>query len=73
MPELFRRLVELGDSPVALCARFMIALALRPGEARGVTFSMIDEAGTLTLPITKSGRPFIAPLNPAALAVVDCG
>jgi integrase len=72
MPELYAALVLRGDTMPALAVRLCVALALRPGEARFAQFQMLDlEAGTITLPMTKSGRPFIAPLNPAALAVIE--
>jgi integrase len=72
MPDLFRGLVERGDDLVALAARFLIALALRPGEARYARFEMINfETSILTLPTTKNGKPFIAPLSAAALAVIE--
>ena len=60
MPDLFRGLVERGDDLVALAARFLIALALRPGEARSACFEMINfKTSILTLPTTKNGKPFL--------------
>jgi integrase len=71
LPNLFGQLVVRGDDIVALAARFQIALALRPSEARRARFDMIDEAaGTISFVMTKNGKPFVAPLSPAALAVV---
>jgi integrase len=50
----------------------MLALALRPGEARTIRFDWIDEtASTITLPMTKNGKPFVAPINDAASEVID--
>jgi integrase len=72
LPGLYARLSDMGDAPDALAARLQICLALRPSEARAATFAMIDKAaGTITWPTTKNGRPFTAPLNPAALAVIE--
>jgi integrase len=72
LPNLFSQLVERGDNIVALAARFQIALALRPDEARRARFDMIDQAAaTISFIMTKNGKPFVAPLNPAALAVVE--
>ena len=73
LPGLYGRLSAMGNAPDALAARLQIALALRPSEARTATFAMIDEAaGTMTWARTKNGRPFTAPLNDAALAVLEC-
>jgi integrase len=72
LPSLYRRLTDLADAPDALAARFQICLALRPSEARTATFAMVDEtAGTITWGTTKSGQAFTAPLNEAALAVLE--
>jgi integrase len=72
LPDLFGRLTELGDAPDALAARFQIALALRPIEARHACFDMIDlAAGTVTWPTTKNGRALTAPLNEAAWLVIN--
>jgi integrase len=72
LPELIGKLTAMGDHPAALAARMQIALALRPAEARSLRFDWFNEqAGTVTLPLTKSGRPFTAPLNEAAIVVVE--
>jgi integrase len=72
LPGLYARLSDMGDAPDALAARLQIALALRPSEARTATFAMIDEAAaTITWKMTKTGRAFTAPLNDAALAVLE--
>jgi integrase len=72
LPGLYNELVQLGDAPDALAARFQIALALRPTEARLARYDMIDEAaGTITWPLTKNGRSFAAPLNEAAMGVIN--
>ena len=72
LPELFAALAERGDTMPALAARFQIALALRPNEARRARFDMLDVgAGTITLPVTKNGKPFVGPLSPAAISVVE--
>jgi integrase len=72
LPALYARLSDMGDAPDALAARLMLALALRPSEARTATFAMIDEAAaTITWKITKTGAAFTAPLNDPALAVLE--
>jgi integrase len=71
LPALYAQLTARGDLMPALAARFMIALALRPNEARTARFDMINWiTHTLTLPMTKNGKPFVIPMNEAALAVV---
>ena len=72
IPSLYEALIARGDHPTALAARFMLALALRPNEARTARFEMIDLASdTLTLTMTKNGKAFVAPVNGAARAVVE--
>jgi integrase len=72
LPALVAQLTEMGDRPDALAARFQIALALRPREARLLRFDWIDEkAGTITIPLTKNGSPFTIPINEAAAAVIE--
>jgi integrase len=72
LPDLYQQLTALGDAPDALAARFQIALVLRPIEARLARFDMINDAGTtITWLLTKNGRGFTAPLNEAAMAVIN--
>jgi integrase len=72
LPRLYEQLVALGDHPAALAARLQIVAALRPREARLLRFDDIDEAKqTVTIPVTKNGKPFTFPINEAAAAIIE--
>jgi integrase len=72
LPALYLALEARGNDPVALATRLMLALALRPGEARSARWGMLNEAeATITFTMTKNGKAFRAPLSAAALAVIE--
>lgn len=73
----FFRLID-GDATrvgrsTALCLRWVLLTACRPGEARGARWSDIDlDAGTWTIPATrtKNRRTHVVALSDAALAAI---
>jgi integrase len=61
----------LKDAPFLTREYFpmLLSLAVRPSELRKAKFSAVDEVGcTLYLGDTKSGRPMLVPMPPAAMA-----
>jgi integrase len=72
IPELYARLVELGDDPAAMGCRLAILLALRPAEVRSLKFGMVNLAnGTITLPLTKNGKPFTTFVTPPVATILE--
>jgi integrase len=72
LPALCAQLVERGDDPAAMAVRLAILLALRPGEARLLRFDQIDtEDNTITLPMTKNGKPFTTYITPPVAEILE--
>jgi integrase len=69
VPQLFS---QIGDTPVALCLRFLILTAARTGEARLASWSEIDgDIWTIPANRMKAGIAHRVPLSPEAVAILD--
>lgn len=70
--EVPRLLSELGDSPVALCLRFLVLTAARTGEARLASWSEVDgNVWTIPAQRMKAGVAHRVPLSPEAVTILD--
>ncbi len=75
LPAFFRVLHEGGyDWRTGHCLRLILATGLRAGEALSIRPEHIDwDNGTLRIPQTKNGEPFLVPLTPLTkLLLRDC-
>ena len=70
--EVPRLLLQLDDTPVGLCLRFLILTAARTGEARFASWPEINgDVWTVPAQRMKAGIAHRVPLAPEALAVLD--